>query len=102
MFESLSLKPWEVQDYLPSEYRSWWKNTEIAKKIEKGNSSSIGEQTEALGSASASDHYHGGVVNYSAGLDGLTNADIIFTYTNFGENKNWVMNGHYRMDVHAQ
>lgn len=100
MFESISLKPWEIQDYVASEYRSWWKNTEIAKMIEKGNSSSLTTQLEALGSASASDHYRGGVVTYNAKRNDLGGL-ISFTYSDFGENANFWINGAYTMDVNA-
>ena len=100
MFESLSLKPWDKQSYVPSEYRTWWKNTEVAKKIEKGNSSSLTTQMDALGSASASAHFHNGRVDYNASMNGI-GAIISFTYTNFGENANWWMNGQYSMDVDA-
>ena len=100
MFESIALKPWEVQDYVPSEYRSWWKNTELAKKIEKGNSSSLTTQMEALGSASASDHYRGGRVDYNAKQNGIGGL-ISFTYTGFGENANFWIDGSYTMDVDA-
>lgn len=102
MFESLSLKPWDVQDYVPDAYKTWWRNTDIAKMIEYGNSSNVNTQMKALGEASASDHYHDGSrVYYNAYREYLTEvgAHIVFEYTNFGENANWTMNGQYRMDV---
>lgn len=103
MFESLSLKPWDVQDYVPDAYKTWWRNTNIATMIEYGNSSNIDTQLKAIGEASASDHYHDGSrVYYNAYRGPLeVGAHIVFEYTNFGENANWVMNGQYRMDVNA-
>ena len=98
IFESVSLKPWDKQGYVPSEYRSWWKNTEVAKKIAYGNSSNLTTQMDALGSASANDHYRNGRINYNAEMNGI-GAIIRFTYTNFGENLNFWMNGDYSMDV---
>ena len=79
IFESVSLKPWDKQGYVPSEYRSWWKNTEVAKKIAYGNSSNLTTQMDVNG----------------------IGAIIRFTYTNFGENLNFWMNGDYSMDVDA-
>lgn len=100
MFESLSLKPWLIQDYVPSEYRAWWKNTDVAKKIEYGNAGDLSTQTQALGSASATDHFHGGTVNYNASMESI-GAQIYFDYKNFGENPNWYVNGSYEMHVNA-
>ena len=100
IFESVSLKPWDKQSYVPSEYRSWWKNTEVAKKIAYGNSSNLTTQMDALGSASANDHYRNGRINYNAEMKGI-GAIIRFTYANFGENLNFWMNGDYSMDVDA-
>ena len=100
IFESVSLKPWDKQSYVPSEYRSWWKNTEVAKKIAYGNSSNLTTQMDALGSANANDHYRGGRLDYNASMNGI-GAIIRFTYANFGENLNFWMNGDYSMDVDA-
>ena len=100
MFESLSLKPWDKQKYVPDEYKSWWKNSSVADKVNKGNASDLATQYDALGHADEKDHFHGGTVNYDATQKGA-GAIIEFAYVNFGENEHWWINGRYSMNVNA-
>ena len=96
LFESLSLKPWDVQTYVPDEYKSWWKNiSAVGAKVAAGSSS---DPFAALGSASDSDHFNGGSVSYNAKVGG-NGAIITFTYSGFGEDPNWRMTGSYSMNV---
>lgn len=105
LYESLTLKPWDVQIYVPDTYKSYWKNqSEIAKKVGYGNAGDLSTQTKALTDDGEfiyeSDHYHNGQVGYMAKIQGI-GGHIEFTYANFGENSNWIGNGSYSMDVDA-
>ena len=98
IFESVSLKPWEKQNYVPADYRTWWKNTKIATLVGYGNASDLATQMKALDDASANDHYRNGLIEYSADTEGF-GGQIYFTYTNFGESANMWVNGRYEMHV---
>lgn len=106
LFESLTLKPWDVQKYLTNDgSKAYWKNTEIAKKVEKGNAGDLSTQMDALtkkGEFIYADSFYnnGGRVGYMAKTAGI-GGHIEFTYANFGENVNWRGNGSYSMDVDA-
>ena len=100
LFESLSLKPWDRQAYVPDEYKTYWKKSKIATLVGYGNASDLGTQMKALDDAEDSDHYRGGKVTYSAAMEGV-GGQIYFTYSNFGENANYYMTGNYEMHVNA-
>lgn len=100
IFESVSLKPWERQSYVPSAYKKYWKESKMAIMIGYGNSSSLSTQTQALGTANDNDHFRNGAIKYNASTEGI-GGQIYFTYTNFGENEYFYMNGAYEMHVNA-
>ena len=101
MFESLSLKPWEKQGYVPKDYRSYWKNSKIARLVGYGNASDLGTQMKALDTAEDKDHYHSdSKITYSAAMEGV-GGQIYFTYKNFGESQNFYTTGNYEMHVNA-
>ncbi len=101
IFESVSLKPWEKQDFVPTQYKNWWKSTSLAIMIGYGNASDLSTQMKALGNAEANDHSsRSGLCQYSASMKGM-GGQIYFTYTNFGESENFYINGNYEMHVNA-
>lgn len=101
IFESVSLKPWEKQDYVPKQYQSWWKSTSLAVMIGYGNASDLSTQMKALGDAQANDHSsRSGLCRYSASMEGM-GGQIYFYYTNFGESENFYITGNYEMHVNA-
>jgi len=99
IFQSVCLKPWDKQKYVPSDRKTYWKNTEIAKAIAKGNSSSLSTQMGALIDSTATDQY-GGKIAYSASMEGM-GGQIYFTYTDFGESEYMKLTGAYEMHVNA-
>ena len=100
IFESVSLKPWDRQGYVPDEYKTYWKKSKIATLVGYGNASDLGTQMKALDDAEDSDHYRSGKVTYSAAMEGV-GGQIYFTYSKFGENANYYMTGNYEMHVNA-
>ena len=101
MFESLSLKPWEKQTYVPASYRSYWKKSRIATLVGYGNASDLSTQMKALDSASDKDHFRSdSKITYSAAMEGV-GGQIYFTYTNFGEDENYYVTGNYEMHVNS-
>ncbi len=100
IFESAGLKPWERQSYVPEDYKSYWKKSRIATLVGYGNASDLSTQTKALDSAEDKDHYRDSKITYSASMEGL-GGQIYFTYSTFGENANFYINGNYEMHVNA-
>ena len=100
VLESVSMKPFENQTYVPQEYRQYWKKCKIAEMVGYGNASDLSTQMKALGSASDKDHFRGGTINYNASMEGV-GGQIYFSYNNFGENKNFALTGNYEMHVNA-
>lgn len=100
IFGSLSLKPWDLPQYVPAEYKTYWKNCRIATLVGYGNASDLSTQTKALESATDYDHYRGGSVYYNAKLNGVRGS-IDFAYDNFGESEYFYTTGNYHMDVSA-
>lgn len=100
LFESLSLKPWENQAYVPAEYRQYWKKSRIATLVGYGNASDLNTQMKALDSTSDHDHFRNGEVTYSAAMEGV-GGQIYFTYKDFGESRFFYINGNYEMHVNA-
>ena len=100
IMESVALKPFDKQEYVPDEYKSYWKNSEIAKMVSYGNASDLSTQMKALGSASDKDHFRGGTISYKAEMEGMGGA-IYFSYSSFGENKDMFLDGQYEMHVNA-
>lgn len=98
IFESAGLKPWEKQNYVPEEYKSYWKSSKIATLVGYGNASDLSTQMKALDSASDSDHYRGGKITYNAATEGI-GGQIYFTYSNFGESSQFYITGNYEMHV---
>lgn len=98
IFESAGLKPWERQNYVPGEYKQYWKKSKIATLVGYGNASDLSTQMKALDSASDSDHYRGGKITYSASTEGV-GGQIYFTYSSFGESELFYMTGNYEMHV---
>lgn len=100
IFESVGLKPWERQSYVPEEYKSYWKKSRIATLVGYGNASDLSTQTKALDSAEDKDHYRDSKITYSASMEGI-GGQIYFTYSTFGENANFYITGNYEMHVNA-
>lgn len=100
LFESVCLKPWDRQAYVPDEYKTYWKKSRIATLVGYGNASDLGTQMKALADADDKDHYRGGKVTYSAAMEGV-GGQIYFTYSDFGENALMYMTGNYEMHVNA-
>lgn len=100
IFESAGLKPWERQSYVPEEYKQYWKKSRIATLVGYGNASDLSTQTKALDSAEDKDHYRDSKITYSASMEGI-GGQIYFTYSSFGENANFYINGNYEMHVNA-
>ena len=100
IMESVSLKPFDNQKYVPDEYKAYWKNSKIATLVSYGNASDLSTQTKALGEADDKDHYRGGTISYKAKMEGVGGA-IFFTYSSFGENENLYLDGSYEMHVNA-
>ena len=90
--------------------KEYWKNSEIAVKVDKGNASSISTQMDALTGGSYiyqnTNYFHGnhttgfGRLGYSADTEGI-GGQIYFTYEDFGEVAWMYCNGSYEMHVNA-
>ncbi len=100
IFESVSLKPWERQTYVPDAYKSYWKQSKIATLVGYGNASDLSTQMKALDSAFDSDHQRGGRITYSAETEGV-GGQIYFTYNSFGESPLFYTTGSYEMHVNS-
>ena len=103
-FESVVLKPWENQNYVPEEYKTYWANSEIGEKIKRGYSSKLSEQLGALTDGKdISDNDHSsrsGMVIYNAVAEGV-GGKVSFAYRNFGESEYIYGNGKYVMHVNS-
>ena len=98
--ESVSLKPFESQSYVPEEYKAYWKKSQIATMVGYGNASDLSTQMKALGTADDKDHFRDGRITYNAEMEGVGGA-IYFSYSSFGENQNLMLDGSYEMHVNA-
>ena len=100
IMESVSLKPFDNQKYVPDGYKAYWKNSKIATLVSYGNASDLSTQMKALDKADDKDHFRGGTITYNAKMEGAGGA-IYFTYSSFGENENLWLDGSYEMHVNA-
>ncbi len=100
IYESVSMRPWDKQTYVPAQYRQYWKKCNLAVMVGYGNSSDLSTQMKALGSADEKDHFRNGQLHYKAEMEGVGGA-IYFTYENFGECGNFSTTGSYEMHVNA-
>lgn len=100
VLESVSMKPFENQTYVPAEYKQYWKKCKIAQLVSYGTASDLSTQMKALGSASDQDHFRGGTISYNASMEGV-GGQIYFSYNSFGENENFALTGNYEMHVDA-
>lgn len=106
IFEMFALKPWEFinspeyADY--PDLKQKWSNSEIKKKIDLGNGSSLSDQMGALtdGYIYESTEYNNGRIGYNAKMQGI-GGNITFVYENAGEVDGIVANGSYNMVVNA-
>lgn len=126
VWSAYAFKPFLFVDSLPTSantdyqagfnLQNYWRNAEIGKKVEKGNSSSLSTQMDALTGGSYIYNYchygHGshsgtpgnessyGRMGYSASTEGI-GGQIYFTYEDFGELSYMYTNGEYEMHVDA-
>ena len=100
IIDSVSVKPFQIQTYVPEIYKDYWKKCRIATMVEYGNASDLSTQMKALGSAEDYDHYRRGKISYNAEMEGVGGA-IYFTYSSFGENPQVYLTGSYEMHVNA-
>ncbi|MDY4066676.1 fibronectin type III domain-containing protein [Bullifex sp.] len=100
VLDSVSMKPFEIQTYVPAEYKQYWKKSKIAEMVGYGNASDLSTQMKALGTAEDKDHFGGGTIKYEASMEGV-GGQIYFSYNNFGENENFKLTGNYEMHVNA-
>lgn len=95
-FEAFVLKPWEFVN------NNWFRE-HYPDLVSKWQGSKIKALIDAAGMGSLSDgereytEFHGGYINYSAKMNGMTAADISFSYYNAGEVEGIIGNGSYTM-----
>lgn len=106
VWESVSFKPWQKQDYVPEARKAYWTRTSdgIWSYVKWGYSSSLTDQMNALTGGNVitdtDNSTRSGKVTYKAVQEGMGGA-IYFTYTNFGDGEYMYTSGNYEMHVNA-